>query len=155
MTDASPRWLTKPELDVWVNVAQLLVLLPAAIDRQLREEARIPHAYYLILAFLSGAPERAMRMTDLARAVGTTTSRLSHAATTLEERGWLQRRACPTDKRGQIAQLTDTGMTVLEAAAPGHVAEVRRLFFEHLTADDVAQLQAITDKILPALRPGA
>jgi DNA-binding MarR family transcriptional regulator len=154
VTDDAPRWLTKPELDVWVNVAQLLVLLPTALDRQLREEAGIPHAYYLILAFLSGAPDRAMRMTDLARAVGTTTSRLSHAVTNLEERGWLGRHACRTDKRGQIAQLTDTGMTVLETAAPGHVAEVRRLVFDNLTADDVAQLRAITDKILPALRPG-
>jgi len=151
-SDAAPRWLTKAELDAWINMAQLLHLLPTAIDRQLREEAGIPHVYYLILASLSGAPDRAMRMTELARLVGTTPSRLSHAVTTLEERGWLQRRACATDKRGQIAQLTDAGMAVLEAAAPGHVAEVRRLVFDHLTADDVAQIRAITAKILPSLR---
>jgi DNA-binding MarR family transcriptional regulator len=154
-TDASPRWLSKPELDTWVNLAQMLMLLPTRLDRQLREDAGIPHAYYQILALLSGQPERAMRMTDLARLVGTTTSRLSHAVASLEQRGWLRRSACPTDRRGQIAHLTDDGMAVLAAAAPGHVAEVRRLVFDHLDEQEIAQLRAITEKILPTLRTGA
>jgi len=152
VTDAPPRWLSKPQLDAWVNLAQLLILLPTKLDRQLREEAGIPHAYYQILALLSGQPEQAMRMTELARLVGTTTSRLSHAVTSLEQRGWIRRSACPTDRRGQLAHLTDAGLAVLEAAAPGHVAEVRRLVFDHLDDDEIAQLRAITDKILPALR---
>jgi DNA-binding MarR family transcriptional regulator len=153
-TDASPRWLSKPQLDAWVNLAQLLMLLPTRLDRQLREEAGIPHAYYQMLALLSGEPGRAMRMTDLARSVGTTTSRLSHAVASLEQRGWLRRGACPTDRRGQIAHLTDAGLAALQAAAPGHVAEVRRLVFDHLTDDEVIQLRAITGKILPTLRSG-
>lgn len=152
MTD--PRWLSKPQLDAWVNLAQVLMLLPTRLDRQLREEAGIPHAYYQILALLSGQPERAMRMTDLARLVGTTTSRLSHAVASLEQRGWIRRSACPTDRRGQLAHLTDAGMATLEAAAPGHVAEVRRLVFDHLDEDDIARLRAITEKILPTLRSG-
>jgi DNA-binding MarR family transcriptional regulator len=69
----------------------------------------------------------------------------------LEQRGWVERHACPTDKRGQIAQLTDTGMAVLQAAAPGHVTEVRRLIFDHLTDDDVTRLREITAKLLPTL----
>jgi DNA-binding MarR family transcriptional regulator len=150
--DAEPRWLSSTELDAWMNLAQILMTLPTALDRQLREEAGIPHAYYQILATLSGQPDRAMRMTDLARLAGTTTSRLSHAVTALEQRGWVRRHACPTDKRGQIAQLTDAGMATLESAAPGHVAEVRRLVFDHLTDDDVAHLRVITEKILPTLK---
>jgi DNA-binding MarR family transcriptional regulator len=151
MTDASPRWLSSGELDTWMNLTQLLMLLPSALDRQLREDAGIPHAYYQILASLSDRPDRAMRMTDLARLVGTTTSRLSHAVTVLEQRGWVDRRACPSDKRGQIALLTDVGMEVLRSAAPGHVGEVRRLIFDHLTDDDVTSLRAITAKLLPTL----
>ncbi|MDG6103885.1 MarR family winged helix-turn-helix transcriptional regulator [Dactylosporangium aurantiacum] len=155
MTDdrpaAEPRWLTSTELDTWMNLVQVLMLLPTALDRQLREEAGIPHAYYQILATLSDEPDHAMRMTSLARLVGTTTTRLSHAVTSLEERGWVRRRACATDKRGQIAALTDAGMDVLRAAAPGHVAEVRRRIFEHLTQDDVTRLRDITAKIVPAL----
>jgi DNA-binding MarR family transcriptional regulator len=154
-TEASPRWLSEPQLAAWINLAQMLMLLPTKLDRQLREDAGVPHAYYQILALLSGQPQRAMRMTDLARLVGTTTSRLSHAVASLEQRGWIRRSACPTDRRGQIAHLTDPGMSVLEAAAPGHVAEVRRLVFDHLTDDEIAQLRAITDKILPTLRTDA
>ncbi len=148
---AEPRWLTGTEMDTWLNLVQLLMLLPTALDRQLREDSGLPHAYYLILAALSGQPDGAMRMTQLAHLVGTTTTRLSHAVTTLEQRGWVERHACPTDKRGQIAQLTDEGTTILRAAAPGHVEEVRRLVFDHLTDDDVTRLRDITAKLLPTL----
>ncbi|MET7398127.1 MarR family transcriptional regulator [Dactylosporangium sp. NPDC005572] len=150
MTD-EPRWLSGPELRTWLNLTQVLIQLPAALDRQLRDDTGIPHAYYQILAMLSDRPGRSMRMTDLARVVGTTTSRLSHAVTSLEQRGWVRRSACVTDRRGQVAELTDEGMAVLEAAAPGHVAEVRRLVFDHLTEADVARLHEITAKLLPTL----
>ncbi|GIF12171.1 MarR family winged helix-turn-helix transcriptional regulator [Actinoplanes teichomyceticus] len=151
MPDTEPRWLSGPEMAAWLNLTQLLMLLPSALDRQLRDEAGIPHAYYQIMAMLSDAPGRAMRMTDLARMVGTTTSRLSHAVASLEQRGWVIRRACSFDKRGQIASLTEQGGAVLEAAAPGHVAEVRRLIFDRLSAGEIDQLREITGKILPAV----
>lgn len=148
---AAPRWLDETERDAWLNITRLLLLLPTALDRQLRDDAGLPHAYYMILAILSDQPGRAMRMAELARVTGTTPSRLSHAVASLEQRGWVERQACPTDKRGQIAQLTETGMANLAAAAPGHVAEVRRLVFDHLTPDDVVQLGTITGKLLTGL----
>jgi len=153
VTDSQPepQWLTDPEQAAWTNLVRLMMLLPGALDRQLRDGAGIPHVYYGILARLSAQPHRALRMADLARHADTTPSRLSHAVSTLEERGWIERQPCPTDKRGQVARLTDAGMALLEAAAPDHVAEVRRLIFDHLTADDVDQLRAITAKLLPAL----
>ena len=147
MTEA--RWLSDAEQDTWGNLAQLLMLLPAALDRQLREDAGIPHAYYQILAMLSAEPQQSMRMTDLARVVGSTTSRLSHAVASLEQRGWARRHACPSDKRGQVACLTESGAAVLAEAAPGHVAEVRRLIFDHLTPEEVERLGVITAKVVP------
>jgi DNA-binding MarR family transcriptional regulator len=146
-----PRWLNDTEMEAWMNLAQLLLLLPTALDRQLREDAGLPHAYYQILVALSAQPDRAIRMTQLARLSGTTTTRLSHAVTNLEQRGWVERHACPTDKRGQIAQLTDAGFAVLQAAAPGHVTEVRRLIFDNLTENDITHLRDITGKLLPPL----
>ncbi|MEV4346705.1 MarR family transcriptional regulator [Actinoplanes sp. NPDC049596] len=147
----APRWLDEQERGAWLDLAQILMLLPAALDRQLREDTGIPHAYYQILATLSASDGNCLRMSDLARMVGTTPSRLSHAVDSLQQRGWLERRACPTDKRGQVAHLTDTGLDALRAAAPGHVAEVRRLVFDHLTPDDLTHLRAVTAKLLPAL----
>ncbi|NMO56894.1 MarR family transcriptional regulator [Actinoplanes sp. TBRC 11911] len=147
-----PNWLEEDELTTWHHVVQLFMLLPTALDRQLRDEAGIPHAYYMIMAILSEQPDRSMRMTELAKNTGTTTSRLSHAAATLEERGWLRREACASDKRGQTARLTDEGMAAVAAAAPGHVAEVRRLLFDHLSPDENEQLRAILAKVLPTLK---
>jgi DNA-binding MarR family transcriptional regulator len=145
------RWLNSSEMDAWLSLTQLLMLLPTALDRQLRDEAGIPHAYYQILAMLSAEPGQSMRMTDLARRVGTTTSRLSHAVASLEQRGLVCRKACAFDKRGQIASLTSEGMSALRTAAPGHVAEVRRLIFDRLSPTEIDQLRQITGKILPAL----
>jgi DNA-binding MarR family transcriptional regulator len=147
---SEPQWLGEAEASAWTNLVRVLMLLPAALDRQLREEAGIPHPYYQILAKLSDSPDRAVRMTDLARLVGTTSSRLSHAVASLEQREWVRREACPTDRRGQICRLTDEGMAALVTAAPGHVGEVRRLVFDNLTPDEVAQLSSLTAKLIPA-----
>jgi DNA-binding MarR family transcriptional regulator len=146
---SEPHWLDESEAEAWINLVRVLMLLPAALDRQLREEAGIPHPYYQILANLSDRPERSIRMTDLARLVGTTSSRLSHAVASLEQRGWVCRESCPTDKRGQVCRLTDAGMEALVAAAPGHVDEVRRLVFDRLSPDEVAQLSTLAAKLMP------
>ena len=135
----------------WLPLVRLLSLLPGALDTQLREEAGISHVYYQILALLSEAEHGALRMSELARITGTSLSRLSHAVASLEARGWVQRRPCPDDKRGQLASLTAQGGQVLAGAAPGHVAEVRRRVFDHLTPEQVGQLATITRALVHAL----
>ena len=144
----APRWLSEAEMRAWLGLVEVLSRLPASLDRQLREDAGIPHAHYQILAVLSAAQDRALRMSELARTTSTSTSRLSHAVAALEARGWVQRRPCPDDGRGQLAELTDAGAAVLEATAPGHVEHVRSLVFDRLTARDVDQLSALTAKLL-------
>jgi DNA-binding MarR family transcriptional regulator len=140
---AATRWLTDDEMAAWLPLLRLVQLLPQALDRQLREQAGIHHAYYAILAVLSAEPERRLAMSELARLSATSQSRVSRAVTSLEGRGWVVRRPCPTDKRVQYAELTDAGLAVLERVAPGHVAEVRRLVFDRLSARDVADLRRI------------
>jgi DNA-binding MarR family transcriptional regulator len=118
------------------------------VDAQLQRDAGIPHTYYEILVRLSEAPGRALRMSQLASASQSSRSRLSHAVNRLEERGWVRRTECPTDKRGQIAELTDAGFAALAAAAPGHVEQVRSIVFEPLSPEQVSQLHAISTAIL-------
>jgi DNA-binding MarR family transcriptional regulator len=91
-------------------------------------------------------------MSQLASVNSYSLSRLSHAVTRLEERGWVRREDCPTDRRGAVAVLTDAGYEVLVAAAPGHVGEIRRGLFDVLTAQEVASLGAICGKSVAALR---
>lgn len=148
---SEPAWLRGDEPAAWLGLAHTMLRLPAALDRQLREEAGISHAYYLMMAVLSDSPDRSLRMSELARATGTSPSRLSHAVTSLQERGWVERRACREDGRGQVAALTDAGHAALVQAAPSHVAEVRRRVFDRLDAEEVRQLAAITRKVLEGL----
>ena len=145
-----PEWLTPQQLQAWLPFVRLLTLLPNALDSQLRDEAGISHVYYQILAMLSQAPDGAMRMSELARLTSTSTSRLSHAVAALEERGWVTRSSCPTDRRGQLAQLTAAGRREVERTAPGHVAEVRRRVFDVLDDGELAQLRALAAKLSAA-----
>src|SRR5215469_12970331 len=131
------RWLSDEEQRTWRLFLQACESVFSAADAQLIRDSGLPHGYYEILVHLSEAPGRALRMTQLARASTYSKSRLSHAVTRLEERGWVQRRDCATDRRGQIAQLTDEGFATLAAAAPGHVAQVRRSLMDVLTPGQV------------------
>ena len=150
MTDERPRWLSAEEMDAWLSLVRFVHLLPQQLDRQLREEAGISHVYYQILAMLSEAPDGRMRMSELARLTSTSTSRLSHAVAALEERGWVVRTTCETDRRGQLAELTAAGRRMLEQTAPGHVAEVRRRVFDVLDDGELAQLRALAAKLSTA-----
>ncbi len=148
---AKTRWLTASEQRAWRAYLEGTTLLFDALDRQLQRDSTMPHAYYEILVRLSEAPGRSMRMSELADATRSSRSRLSHAVARLEERGWLQRVDCPTDKRGQIAVLTDVGFAALEEAAPGHVAAVRRHLIDRLTPQQVTQLERIGSVVVAGL----
>jgi DNA-binding MarR family transcriptional regulator len=144
----TPRWLSDEEQHAWRRLMAMQRHLFDALDRQLTAESGMPHGYYLILAMLSEAPGRSLRMTELASLTNSSQSRLSHAVARLEEAGWVRRARCETDRRGQTATLTDAGYDVLVAAAPGHVAAVRATLFDRLTPDQVKQLTEICTAVL-------
>lgn len=148
---SEPRWLSQQEMAAWLPLVRLLTVLPNALDAQLRDEAGISHVYYQIMAILSAAADRQLRMSELARLAGTSLSRLSHAVTSLETRGWVTRTPSPDDRRGQVASLTDNGQDALAAAAPGHLAQVRRLVFDQLSGSDVEQLERLASTLLAGL----
>ena len=145
-----PRWLTAAEQAAWRSFMTGCRALFTAVDAQLQRDAGMPLAYYEILVRLSEAPGRALRMSQLAEAASASKSRASHAVARLEERGWVRRADCPTDRRGQVAELTDEGYAALAASAPGHVEQVRTSLFDGLTPEQVAQLQAIGDVMAEA-----
>lgn len=148
-----PRWLTDEEQCVWRAYLHATTLLEDHLDRQLQRDAGMPHVYYGLLVQLSQAPRHRLRMTELARSAKITRSRLSHAIARLEKNGWVRREDCPSDKRGQFAQLTDDGMEVLRQNAPGHVAAVRQAMFDRLSPEQVKQLGAIMRVMAEGLEP--
>jgi DNA-binding MarR family transcriptional regulator len=145
------KWLDADEQRVWIGLIATFTLLDAALDRQLQRDSELSHAQYGMLSMLSEAPDHTMHMSQLAVLTSSSQSRLSHAISRLEEEGWVVRNRCPSNKRAVHATLTDKGYALVRAAAPGHVAEVRRLFFDHLSREQVDQLGAITAKTLQAL----
>jgi DNA-binding MarR family transcriptional regulator len=146
-----PRWLDAEEQRTWRAFLAATQLLFDRLDRELQRDAGMPHTYYEILVWLSEAPDRSLRMSDLARCTRSSRSRLSHAVARLEERGWVCRRGCDSDKRGQIAALTEAGFAALAAAAPGHVEGVRDHLFDPLSAAQIQQLREISERIVAEL----
>jgi DNA-binding MarR family transcriptional regulator len=144
---AQAPWLNDDEARAWRSFLLASQLLLDQLDRELQADAGMPHAYYAILAVLSEQPERALRMSAIAELLRFSKSRLSHAIGRLEERGWVERVSCPTDRRGAYAVLTEAGLAALAAAGPGHVTGVRRHLFDRLTPEQVEQLRAIGEAI--------
>jgi len=147
------NWLDGEESAAWVRLVAVVELLPGVLDSQLRRDAELMHFEYFVLAMLSEAPRRTLRMTSLAALTNATLPRLSHVVRRLEDRGLVERVPCPEDARATNARLTAAGLRKVRRAAPGHVNTVRQHVIDALTADEVRQLRTITDKILQRLDP--
>lgn len=147
------RWLDPEEHQAWFALVSLLARLDQSLDAQLRRDAGVSHFEYTVLAALSEAPERTLRLSDLAFVAEGSLSRLSNVITRLEKRHWVRRYPDPQDGRYTLATLTEEGWDKVVASAPGHVAEVRRLVFDPLSRSQVGQLTAIARRIVRAIDP--
>ncbi len=146
--------MDEEEQRTWRSFLEATSLLWTRIEAQLQQDAAMPCSYYQVLAQLSEAPDRALRMSELAEATSFSRSRLSHAMARLEAAGWTERRSCPSDGRGEVAVLTPEGLAALEAAAPGHVAAVRESLFDALSPNQVRELGRISRKVIAGLQAG-
>jgi DNA-binding MarR family transcriptional regulator len=147
------QWLDDGERAAWLRLVAVVELLPGLLDSQLRAEEGLSHFEYFVLAMLSEAPERTLRMTALAQRTNATLPRLSHVVRRLEGRGLVERFPCPDDGRATNARLTDAGWSTVVAAAPGHVDTVRRHVLDPLTLEQLEQLRTIGDALLTRLDP--
>jgi DNA-binding MarR family transcriptional regulator len=109
-------------------------------------------ADYEVLALLSDAPSRKMRMSELAELAMVSKSRLSHRMKVMEKAGWVKREDCPDDKRGYFAVMTDKGFKAIAKAAPDHVESVRNRLLDHLTVKDQEDITRIFDRVTNELR---
>jgi DNA-binding MarR family transcriptional regulator len=150
-TDGQPRWLSDDEQQAWRATVHLSQMLLRQLDRDL-----VPHGLsghdYEILVELSEAPDRRMRMTDLADATSQSRSRLSHQVSRMETRGLVRREDCEGDKRGTFAVLTSAGMDAIKRAAPSHVENVRRHFVDRLTPQQLEEIRVAFQPIVDYLR---
>jgi DNA-binding MarR family transcriptional regulator len=147
------QWLDDAERAAWLRLVAVVELLPGVLDSQLRVESGLTHFEYFVLAMLSEAPGRKLRMTSLARRTNATLPRLSHVARRLEGRMLVERFPCPEDGRATNVRLTGAGWDAVVAAAPGHVDAVRRHVLDPLTREQLEQLRGIGDALLKRLDP--
>lgn len=152
MAEVTPRWLDDDEQRVWRSWLDVSRLVNERLGRQLADDSNLTLAEYEILVQLSEAPERRLRMSELAVLAVHSRSRLTHTVNRLQERGLVRRQDCPEDRRGVLCVLLDEGFRVLHEAACLHVEAVRQAMFDPLGPEDVATLGAIMDRLRATLR---
>ena len=147
----TPRWLNAAEMKAWRRYIIASRRLLEALDLDLASH-ELSMADYEVLAQLSDAPERKLRMSELAEVAMLSRSRLSHRIKVMEQAGWVKREACPDDKRGFFAVMTAKGWKAIVGAAPDHVESVRTRFVDHLTKEDQRVLAEIFERVTQSLK---
>lgn len=147
------RWLSANEMSAWRKFVAVVELLPGVLDNQLQRDAELSHFEYFVMAMLSEAPARTLRMTELGLETNATLPRLSHVVARLEKRGYVRRSPCEADRRATNATLTASGWEKVVETAPGHVGAVRENVIDPLDARDVADLDRIMGRMLARLDP--
>lgn len=145
------RWLTESQHRAWRGYLALNTQLNAELSRQLQGGSDLSLADFEVLVQLTDSPDGRVRSFQLGRALQWEKSRLSHQVTRMERRGLVSREGCPSDGRGAFVVVTPEGRRAIEAAAPGHVEAVHRLFFDVLSEEQVATLTEISDQVLARL----
>lgn len=146
--------LTPVEMDAWRSFLRAHAKVTRVLDAELTAECDLPLGSYEVLLHLNEAPERRLRMTDLADRVLLSRSGLTRLVDRMEREGLLRREACPSDLRGTNAVLTDEGLARLRAAAPIHLRGVREHIVDLLTQDELATIATAFGRIVGPL-PGA
>ena len=141
------RWLSDDESLAWRAVMSLILRIPGPLDAQMQRDSGITLFEYLAMSYLSMAPERTLRMSELASVTNGSLSRLSNVVKRLEQRGWVVREPDPTDGRYTLARLTDPGYALVEAAAPGHVEAVRHYVIDPLTPEQQRTLTEVANRL--------
>lgn len=145
------RWLDDREERVWRALQFMQMRLTAQLARQLAADSDLSYQDYLVLVALTDRADGRMRMFELARDLGWEKSRVSHHIARMEQRGLVDKEKCGADRRGAFVVVTDHGRRELEAAAPGHVDAVRRLFIDRLSPLQLEAVGAAAETVLAAL----
>lgn len=150
---SEPRWLTEPEQRAWRGYRRMRALLDLQLSRDLARDSGLSETDYDVLSSVSEAPQQRLRLTELASWMMWSKSRLSHHITRMQQRGLVDREECETDGRGSVIVLTERGLRTIEAAAPAHVASVRRHVIDLLTPDELRALATLSRRVVDHLTP--
>jgi DNA-binding MarR family transcriptional regulator len=145
------RWLDEAEARAWRALQSMQMQLNARLASELAQVSDLSYPEYTVLVVLTDRPGARMRPFELAATLGWEKSRLSHQIARMADRGLVAKDTCDEDRRGAFVVATERGHAAIEAAAPHHVATVRRLFVEPLTPAEIDALGSVAQKILDAM----
>ena len=142
------QWLSTEQQQAWRAFIRLHQKLTARLGSDLQEQSGLSGADFEILVALTDVPQGRLRFQELAAAIDWERSRLSHQVARMTKRGLVAREECAEDGRGAFVAITDHGRDVIEEAAPKHVATVRRLVIDAVSADELTALGQLSERIL-------
>lgn len=145
------RWLNEREARAWRALQEMNLRLEGALARQLATDSSLSYPDYLVLVALTEQPGGRMRLFELGDLLGWEKSRLSHHIARMAKRGLVKKERCVVDRRGAEVVVTPHGRRTIEAAAPGHVEAVRRLFIDRLTPEQLDAIRDVAETVLAAL----
>ena len=148
---SEPRWLDPKELKAWRAYIQTSRRVWDAMEIDLAAHD-LSLSDYEILVLLSEAPDRQIRMSELAESALISKSRLSHRIKAMEKAGWVSRKVCAEDKRGFFAVMTEKGWKAIVKAAPDHVESIRSRFLDQLSPKDQEDISRIFESVSASLR---
>jgi DNA-binding MarR family transcriptional regulator len=146
---AAIEGLCPAELAAWRGLLRVHANVLKALDTEMEAAHGVQLTSYEVLIHLAEAPERRMRMCDLADSVLLSRSGMSRLVDRLERDGLLIRCACTHDARGAFACITEAGLELLEQARPTHLAGIRRRFLAQFGEDELRLLGAFWDRLVP------
>lgn len=151
-----PQWLSAREERAWRSLQFMQMRLEGELARQLALDSGLSYPDYVVLVALTGSPDGQLRLFELGDVLGWEKSRLSHHIARMAARDLVAKVKCDADRRGAFVAVTEAGRRAIEAAAPGHVATVRRLFVDRLTPSQLDVIAGAAETVLAALdREGA
>jgi DNA-binding MarR family transcriptional regulator len=150
-----PRWLTSKQASAWRGYRRMRTLLDLQLARDLAADSGLSESDYDVLSTLTENEQAQWRASDLAARLLWSTSRLAHHVGRMERRGLVTRVPSEDDGRGALVVLTEHGWDTLRAAAPLHVASVRRHFIDLLSAEEIEVLTRLSGKVVEQLSAGS
>lgn len=148
---AKPEPLSPDEEVLWRSLMRIVLTLQRHLHSDMVRATGLTASEYKVLMNLSEAPNRQLRMADLAVATGMSASRTTRLVDDLQARGLVTKRASAADGRSNLAELTSQGLAKLRSAWPAHLASVRRHVFDPIDPDTLPNaakaLEAVANQL--------
>jgi DNA-binding MarR family transcriptional regulator len=149
MQEQSASELSPVALGAWRGLLRAHAAIVEELDRELQDAHDLPLTAYEVLVVLESAPDRRLRMSELASSVFLSQSGVTRLVDRLERDRLVRRERCDDDRRGLFARITPVGLRRLRAARPTHLAGVRRCFAAEFTDEELRDLASLWERLLP------